>query len=88
MSPAAWEVVFMMVILKLPVAYLCWVVWWAVRPSRGRSRARPFVPVDPDPRRGARALPPRPPRPGPHGSPVRTSRRGGRVATARAEGRR
>ena len=26
-----WELVFMLVILKIPVVYLCWVVWWAVR---------------------------------------------------------
>lgn len=25
------EVVFMMVILKIPVVYLCLVVWWAVK---------------------------------------------------------
>jgi hypothetical protein len=26
-----WELVFMLVILKIPVAYLCVVVWWAVK---------------------------------------------------------
>ena len=26
-----WEIVFVLVILKLPVAYVCWVIWWAVK---------------------------------------------------------
>ena len=37
-----WELVFMLVILKIPVVYLCWVVWWAVRaepePPEGAPR--------------------------------------------------
>jgi len=39
------EVIFMMVILKLPIVYLCAVVWWAVRaeprpPEGALNRAR------------------------------------------------
>ena len=45
-----WELVFMLVILKIPVVYLCWVVWWAVRavpePLEGAGRLTP-VPVAP-----------------------------------------
>jgi hypothetical protein len=26
-----WEVVFMLVLLKIPLVYLCMVVWWAIR---------------------------------------------------------
>lgn len=26
-----WEVVFMLVLLKIPIVYLCMVVWWAIR---------------------------------------------------------
>jgi hypothetical protein len=26
-----WEVVFMLVLLKIPLVYLCLVVWWAIR---------------------------------------------------------
>jgi hypothetical protein len=26
-----WEVVFMLVLLKIPIVYLCTVVWWAIR---------------------------------------------------------
>lgn len=27
----AWEIVFMMLILKIPIVYLCVVVWWAIK---------------------------------------------------------
>lgn len=47
-----WELVFMLVILKIPVVYLCWVVWWAVRaepqPPEGAARLVP-VPATPRP---------------------------------------
>ncbi len=26
-----WEIVFMLVLLKIPLVYLCMVVWWAIR---------------------------------------------------------
>jgi len=26
-----WELIFLMAIMKLPILYLCGVVWWAVR---------------------------------------------------------
>jgi len=26
-----WELVFMLVLLKIPLVYLCFVVWWAIR---------------------------------------------------------
>ena len=26
-----WEIVFMLLILKIPLIYLCLVVWWAIR---------------------------------------------------------
>src|SRR5215216_5611380 len=43
-----WEFVFLMLILKIPVIYLCLVVYWAVRGDRGpaepvRTLARPDV---------------------------------------------
>lgn len=27
----AWEIVFMLVILKIPIVYLCVVIWWAIK---------------------------------------------------------
>ena len=29
--PMVWEIVFMLVILKIPIVYLCVVVWWAIK---------------------------------------------------------
>jgi hypothetical protein len=75
----------MLVILKIPVVYLCLVVWWAIR-----SEPRPLEPamktarVEPEPPPGWRFSPARPPRParGHHGSPTRGYRR--KVARAKA----
>ena len=42
---AAWEGIFLLLVLKIPLIYLCAVVWWAIRaePVEGGSgrRARP-----------------------------------------------
>jgi len=43
----------MLVILKIPVVYLCWVVWWAVRaepqPPEGAARLVPVLATPPPP---------------------------------------
>jgi hypothetical protein len=64
MSRAAWELVFMMLVLKIPVVYLGCVVWYAIKaePRPGEdlegSVWRPWHrPEGPRPRRG-----------GPHGT--------------------
>jgi hypothetical protein len=65
MSSTAWELLFMMLVLKIPIAYLAFVVWYAIK-------AEPEPGVDPDEysvwrpwrKRGG----PRPRRGGPHGS--------------------
>jgi hypothetical protein len=65
-----WEVIFMLLILKLPLAYVCWVVWWAVK-------AEPELGAGGEPtewQRWRRPSGPRPRRGGPHGTPVRTAR--------------
>jgi len=75
----------MMVILKLPIAYLCFVVWWAVRAEPKPLEGAKLVADVPEPGpRGSfwrRRVWPRRFRPGPHGSPVR---RPARAAPARA----
>jgi hypothetical protein len=68
-----WELLFLMVILKIPILYLCIVVWWAVRAEPRPLEAAPLAARLPDPG----SAPPRgfgrPPRPrrGPHGRPER-----------------
>ncbi len=80
-----WEFVFLMVILKIPVIYLCLVVYWALR---GDGR-----PAEPAPLLASPDIEPRPPwspqprlprRRGPHGSPRRSYARGHRRAPAGA----
>jgi hypothetical protein len=77
MSPEAWELIFMMLILKIPIVYLGLVVWYAIKaePEPGVDQTdtsiwRPWhkpKPAGPRPRRGS-----------PHGS--RDTARAGRTA--------
>jgi hypothetical protein len=65
MSRGAWELVFMMLILKIPLVYLGLVVWYAIR-------AEPEPGIDPTQhsvwRPWSRPDGPRPRRGGPHGT--------------------
>ena len=77
-----WEAIFLLVILKIPVVYLGFVVWWAVRsepaPPEPLEPALVTAPREPDPKPGWRFLRRRArptPRRGPHGSPQRAPRR-------------
>jgi hypothetical protein len=84
-----WELVFLMVILKIPIAYLCYVVWYAVKaePRRGNGGLA-GVRVTPDsPPPGVHQLRRRPRRrpPRPHGGPARVYARTARAALARAD---
>lgn len=73
-----WELVFMMVVLKIPIAYLCAVVYWAVKaepkpPEPARSEV--FEPPEPHSPWASRFRPRGPrtgPRRGPQRRPVRT----------------
>lgn len=90
-TPAVvWEFVFMMVILKIPIVYLCLVIWWAVKaessPAEGAAGAGPDGP-GPRPVWSRRSHRPRPRRGGPHGSPARSYARA-RGAFSRVELRR
>jgi hypothetical protein len=74
-----WEAIFLLLILKIPIVYLCSVVWYAIKaePKPPLEPALKTVEVDVDPRPGWR--PRRPfsgrPRRGPHGGPARRARR-------------
>jgi len=75
-----WEAIFLLVILKIPIVYLCCVVYWAIRaePKPEEGAALLAVVAEPDPRPGwnwHRRLD-RPRRGGPHGSPTRSYSRG------------
>jgi hypothetical protein len=64
MSGEAWELLWMMVILKIPIVYLAYVVWYAIR-------AEPEPGADPQDtiwRPWHRPDGPRPRRGGPHGT--------------------
>jgi len=78
MSRDAWVLIFMMVVLKIPIAYLAFVVWYAIK-------AEPEPGVDPSEysiwRPWKRRDGPRPRRGSPHGS--RSERRAGRTRRAR-----
>lgn len=64
-----WGFIWMMFALKIPIAALLWLVWWAIKsepvtddePSGGGSEDR---------RHGPRPRNPRPPRRGPHAEPA------------------
>jgi hypothetical protein len=48
-SVSAWEFVFMMLVLKLPILYLIGVVWWAVRAAPDPYEPAALVPAALDP---------------------------------------
>jgi hypothetical protein len=77
-----WEAVFLLVVLKIPLVYLCVVVWWAIkaepRPEAGAALVARVSPTKPGPcdwrdRRRRRLLDGRGPRRGPGGRPARTA---------------
>jgi hypothetical protein len=74
-----WFTIFFLVILKIPAAYLGYVIWWAVKdpPDPGTDMAYARMPSGDEDNggtpwqrpRGRGSAPGR--RPGPHGSPSR-----------------
>ena len=78
-----------MVILKIPIVYICLVVWYAIRaepsPEEGAAVAARFGDDDQGPGWGRR-LHPRRFRPRPHGGPSRTYARAPRTAVAHGRG--
>src|SRR4051794_25995756 len=86
MHHGVWELVFLMVILKIPIAYLIGVIWYAIKakPLPGAG-AGITAQVGPEPTDGGRFRPRRLGGPRPHGGPTRTYPRAPRTASARAE---
>ncbi len=72
-----FEAIFLLVILKIPIVYLCLVVWWAVRaepnPLEGAAAPARLPQPQPCPWNRRRRVGPRRP------SPRRPVRRGARV---------
>lgn len=63
-SVSAWEAIFMLVVLKLPMVYLAAVVWWAIRAEprpaiggEGRGTVVPLTPCGWDDQRRTRRAP-------------------------------
>ncbi len=82
----------MLVILKIPIVYVCAVVWWAVHAEpelENGGAAEDSAPAPWRPWRSwRRSQGPRPRRGGPHGSPDRAYPRAARVAGDYAETKR
>jgi hypothetical protein len=75
------EIVFMMLILKLPILYLAGVCYWAIKAEpKPLEGARVTSPVGDKPNRPPRR---RPRRPHPHGGPSRREARVARRSPAR-----
>jgi hypothetical protein len=80
-----WELIFLMVVMKIPIIYLCWVVWWAIKAEPRPPEGAPLVAqISPDGSPGGfrwhrrRSRRPRPLRP--HGGPTRAYARTARAA--------
>ena len=81
LPPMVWEFVFMMVILKIPIVYLCLVVYWAVKAEPKPPEPAPTRVTDgPEPRA---PWAPRTPRPRPRRGPERMPARARRAAVPR-----
>jgi hypothetical protein len=89
-----WEAVFLLLVLKIPIVYMCTVVWWAIRAEPRGEEPAALSPVSDTP------SPPAPPAPAgagprrPHGprrkhdGRARRDRVGPRPAVARGQARR
>jgi len=81
------ELFFMLVVLKIPVVFICGVVWWAIR-AEPRPFEDAFLAVEAQdfgsPGAWRRRSPSRPRRPGPHGAPARRAARSSRTRSRSA----
>jgi hypothetical protein len=75
-----WELIWLMVIMKIPILYLCWVVYWAVKSEPRPEESVAALVRDDGPSDDWRPRSHSPRRPGPHGHPTRTYARTRRPA--------
>jgi hypothetical protein len=67
-----WELIWLMVIMKIPILYLCWVVYWAIKAEPRPEEPAALVSAEEGPTGDGWHPQRRPRRPGPHGRPTRT----------------
>jgi hypothetical protein len=77
-----WEFIFMMLVLKIPIVYLCLVVYWAIKaePKPPEPAHLPVAVEGPEPREPWSR---RPVRPGPRRGPERSASRARRAVRSR-----
>jgi hypothetical protein len=81
-----WAIFWIAVVLKIPVAMLLYIVWWAIKdPPLAEVEGSDNGGSDRDPRPHPRGPVPKPPRRGPHAAPRPTPP--ARVRTARGRRR-
>jgi hypothetical protein len=79
-----WAIFWIAVVMKIPLAMLLWIVWWAIKdPPLAETSEDEGGGHDRDPRPHPRGRPPRPPRRGPHRAPTPQAPRRMRVARGR-----
>jgi len=78
-----WELIWLMVIMKIPILYLCWVVYWAIKSEPRPEEHAALVTSTSGPESPGWSPRREPRRPGPHGRPTRSYARTKR-ATVRA----
>ncbi len=69
MPPVGWTFFYMFVVLKIPVAFALWLVWYATREPAPQEPERSDGEGGSRHERHPRGRPPRPPRRGPHADP-------------------
>jgi hypothetical protein len=74
-----WELIWLMLIMKIPIIYLCWVVYWAIKSEPRPEQPAALLPADDGPDPDGWKPRARPRRPRPHGAPTRTYARTSRA---------
>jgi hypothetical protein len=71
MRAVGWTFFYMFVVLKIPILFAFWLIWWATRAPEPQEQERSDDDGGGSRReRHPRGRPPRPPRRGPHAEPA------------------